>query len=40
MNNENKANVLSVSNKVASLCSIRKHNLNKSVVAHLKFKFS
>ena len=35
MNNEYKANSLSESNKVASLYSIRKRNLNKLVVAHL-----
>ena len=35
MNTEYKANSLSESNNVASLCSIRKRNLNKSVVAHL-----
>ena len=35
MNNENKANSLSQSNKVASLYSIKKRNLNKLVVAHL-----
>ena len=35
MNNECKANSLSESNNVASLCSIRKRNLNKLVVAHL-----
>ena len=44
MNNEYKANSLSESNKVASLYSIRKRNLNKLVVAHIKinslrFKF-
>ena len=35
MNTEYKANSLSESNNVASLCSIRKRNLNKLVVAHL-----
>ena len=35
MNNEYKANSLSESNKVASLYSIRKYNLNKLVVVHL-----
>ena len=35
MNNEYKANSLSESNKVASLYSIRKRNVNKLVVAHL-----
>ena len=35
MNNEYKANYLSESNNVASLCSIRKRNLNKLVAAHL-----
>ena len=35
MSNEYKANSLSESNKVASLYSIREHNLNKLVVAHL-----
>ena len=35
MKNEYKANSLSESNKVASLCSIRKRNLNELVVAHL-----
>ena len=35
MNNENKANSLSHSNKVVSLYSIKKRNLNKLVVAHL-----
>ena len=36
MSNEYKANSLSESNKVASLYSIRKRNLYKLVVAHLK----
>ena len=35
MNNGYKANYLSESNNVESLCSIRKRNLNKLVVAHL-----
>ena len=35
MNNEYKANSLNESNNEASLCSIRKRNLNKLVVAHL-----
>ena len=35
MKNEYKANSLSESNKVASLRSIRKRNLNELVVAHL-----
>ena len=35
MNNEYKANSLSESNKVASLYSIRKHNLDRLVVVHL-----
>ena len=39
MNNECKANSLSESNKVASLYSFRKRNLNKLVVAHLNIYF-
>ena len=35
MNTEYKANSLSDSNNVASLCSIRKRNLNKLVKVHL-----
>ena len=35
MNNEYKANPSSKSNKVGSLYSIRKRNVNKLVVAHL-----
>ena len=35
MNNEYKANSLSDSNIVESLCSIRKRNLNKLAIAHL-----
>ena len=35
MNNEYRANSLSESNNMESLCSIRKHNLNTLVVAHL-----
>ena len=35
MNNEYKANSLSESNNVASLCSIRKHNVSMLVVVHL-----
>ena len=35
MNNVCKANSLNESNKVASLYSIRKHNLDKLVLAHL-----
>ena len=35
MNNDYKANSLSESNKVASLYSIRKHNLDRLVVVHL-----